>query len=393
MKRKKLFTVIFLTLVSIATFVQTALATDATVGSGDTRQEFFKARIMKITNEGEEIALDGIKTFLQSYELKAIDGQWKDRQILVENSEFNIIGPDAFKPGDVLLIGHSVTDEGQDYFYVVDYVRESAMYILAFLFVGMVLLIGRMKGLKAIVSLAVSFVVIIWFILPQIVHGADPVLISVIGAIIITVLSLYITYGFKYFTHVGAASIGLSLIITVIFTKIFTEWTKLTGNVDDNATLLSQMLGANFNVKGLLLAAFIIGAIGVLDDVVINQISLIEELHRTDKSLTWQKLFQKGLKVGVDHISAIVNTLFLAYVGASLPLMLLFSADQLSKYDYSTIINVEIISTEIIRTLTGSLGLIFAVPIATFIAAVFIPKYFGKHHKGLKEKSYSPHVH
>lgn len=376
------------------TIAQTASATDtSTINSDDTLQEFFKARIMKITNEGEEIALDGVKTYLQSYELKAVDGAWKDRQITVKNSEFNIIGPDAFKPGDVLLIGHSVTDEGLDYFYVVDYVRESAMYILAFLFAGMVLLIGKFKGLKAIVSLAVSFIVIIWFILPQIVHGADPVLISVTGAIIITVLSLYITYGFKYFTHVGAASIGLSLIITVIITKIFTEWTKLTGNVDDNATLLSQMLGANFNVKGLLLAAFIIGAIGVLDDVVINQISLIEELHRTDRSLTWQKLFQKGLKVGVDHMSAIVNTLFLAYVGASLPLLLLFSADQLSRYDYSTIINVEIVSTEIVRTLTGSLGLIFAVPIATFIAAVFIPKYFSKHQKALKEKSYSPHVH
>ncbi len=394
MKRKKNFSIVLCSLLFATAISQTALATDnTTINSDDTRQEFFKARIMKITNEGEEIALDGIKTFLQSYELRAIDGQWKDRQILVENSEFNIIGPDAFKPGDVLLVGHSVTDEGQDYFYVADYVRESAMYILAFLFAGMVLLIGRMKGLKAIVSLAVSFVVIIWFILPQIVHGADPVLISVIGAIIITVLSLYITYGFKYFTHIGAVSMGASLIFTVIITKIFTEWTKLTGNVDDNATLLSQMLGANFNVKGLLLAAFIIGAIGVLDDVVINQISLIEELHRTDKSLTWQKLFQKGLKVGVDHISAIVNTLFLAYVGASLPLMLLFSADQLSKYDYSTIINVEIVSTEIVRTLTGSLGLIFAVPIATFIAAVFIPKYFSKHQKALKEKSYSPHVH
>lgn len=358
-----------------------------------TKQDFFKARIMEIKNEGQEVGLDGIQTYFQSYTLKPLDGKWKNQDIIVTNSEFNTIGLDAFKPGDVLIVGHGINEQNEDYFYVVDYVRESAMYILAFLFVGMVLLIGRIKGVKAILSLMVSFVVIIWFILPQIVHGADPVLTSVTGAIVITIISLYLTYGFKYFTHVGAASIGLSLIFTVIITQTFTEWTKLTGNVDEQAGLLTQMLGTNFNLKGLLLASFIIGAIGVLDDVVINQISLIEELHRADKTMSWQKLFQRGLKVGVDHISAIVNTLFLAYVGASLPLLLLFSADQMTKYDYSTIINVEVVATEIVRTLTGSLGLIFAVPIATFIAAIFIPKYFSKHQQELKEKTFSPHIH
>lgn len=357
------------------------------------QQDFFKAQILRVANNGEQVGLDGIKTYLQSYRLKGLNGEWKNKEISVTNSEFNTIGLDAFKTGDILIIAHNIDEQGHDQFYVVDYVRESAIYILAFLFIGLVIVIGKWKGVKALISLAVSFVVIIWFILPQIIHGADPVMISVIGAIIITVLSLYITYGFKYFTHVGAVSIGLSLIITVIFTVVFTEWTKLTGNVDEQATLLTQMLGSNFNVKGLLLAAFIIGAIGVLDDVVINQISLIEELYRADHSMSWQKLFQRGLKVGIDHISAIVNTLFLAYVGASLPLLLLFSADQLTKYDYSTIINLEVIATEIVRTLTGSLGLILAVPISTFIAAVFIPKYFHKHQELLRKKSFSPHVH
>lgn len=359
----------------------------------ETRQEFFKARIIKVSDEGQQIGLDGIKTYLQSYLLKGLDGQWKNKEVTVTDSEFNTIGLDAFKPGDVLIVAKNVNEQGMEQYYVVDYVRESPIYILTFLFMGMVILIGKMKGVKALLSLAVSFIVIIWFILPQIVQGNDPVLISIVGAIIITIISLYLTYGFKYFTHVGVVSMGLSLIITVIITTVFTEWTKLTGNVDEQATLLTQMLGSNFNVKGLLLAAFIIGAIGVLDDIVINQISLIEELHRADRSMSWQKLFQRGLKVGVDHISAIVNTLFLAYVGASLPLLLLFSADQLSKYDYSTIINLEVIATEIVRTLTGSLGLIVAVPIATFIAAIFIPKYFQKHQDELKRKTFSPHVH
>lgn len=399
---KKLFTLAVLASALFGMFIVNTMPVHAqtqeetaveTAQPAQSQQEFFKARITKITDDGEQVGLDGIKTYLQSYKLKGLDGKWKNKEITVTNSEFNTIGLGAFKPGDVLIIAHNINEQGLDQFYVVDYVRETAIYILAFLFMGMVVLIGKMKGVKALVSLAVSFFVIIWYILPQIIHGGDPVLISVIGAIIITGLSLYITYGFKYFTHIGAASIGISLIFTVIITEIFTEWTKLTGNVDEQATLLTQMLGTSFNVKGLLLAAFIIGAIGVLDDVVINQISLIEELHRADKSMSWQKLFQRGLKVGVDHISAIVNTLFLAYVGASLPLLILFSADQMSKYDYSTIINLEVITTEIVRTLTGSLGLIVAVPISTFIAAIFIPKYFQKHQDLLKKKALSPHIH
>jgi len=390
---KKLFSAFIIAGTLLTTIFGSAVAYAQETPSVQNRQEFFKARIMQIKNEGQEIALDGKTTFFQSYTLKALDGKWKDRELTVTNSEFNTVGLDAFKPGDVLILANNVNERGQDYFYVVDYVRESAIYILAALFAGMVILIGRMKGVKALVSLGVSFLVIIGFILPQIIQGADPVLISVVGAIVIMVISLYVTYGFKYFTHIGAVSIGLSLLITVVITVIFTEWTKLTGSVDDNSSILLQMLGTNFNLKGLLLAAFIIGAIGVLDDVVINQISLIEELHRADRSLHWKKLFQRGLKVGVDHISAIVNTLFLAYVGASLPLLLLFSADRMTKYDFSTIMNIEVIATEIVRTLTGSLGLIFAVPIATFIAAIFIPKYFSKHQALLKKKSYSPHIH
>jgi len=363
-----------------------------TADSASQTQDFFKARIVNITNESQEVSENGIKTYIQTYDLKPENGPWQNKAITVSDSEFNTIGLDAFKVGDVLLIAHTVDQQGQDQFAVIDYVRETSLYILAFLFVGLVILMGKMKGVKALVSLAISVTVIIWFILPQIVNGADPVLISVLGAIIITVISLYVTYGFKYFTHIGAASIGISLIFTVIVTEIFANWTKLTGNVDEQASNLLQMFGSNFNIKGILLAAFIIGAIGVLNDVVINQISLIEELYRANQNMTWKELFNRGLKVGVDHISAIVNTLFLAYVGAALPLLLLFAGDKISKYDYSTIINLEIITTEIVRTLTGSLGLILAVPISTFIAAVFIPKYFKKNQDVLKVKT-TPHGH
>ncbi len=347
--------------------------------------DLFKAKIIDIQNIREGVGLDGIKTYIQNIKLRGLEKQWKNKEITIQESEFNSIGPDAYKKGDIMIISHNKDENGQDAFGIFDYSRENSIYLLGFLFIGLVILIGRTKGIKALIALILSFLVIIYFILPQIVAGGDPVIISAIGAIFIAFSSLYITYGFKHFSHIAAASLGSSLILTVIISQIFTVLARLTGNTEENITYLSQILGPNFNARGLLLAGFIIGALGVLNDVVINQISLVEELYKMNHSLHWKKLFQKGLKVGIDHISAIVNTLFLAYVGTSLPLLLLFVTDKTIRYDTSTVINMEMITTEIVRTLAGSLGLILSVPIATLIGAVFIPKYAKKYKKELFE--------
>lgn len=354
----------------------------------ENHDDFFKAKIVDINNDGQETNMDGQTAYLQTLKLIGIEGAWKFKEIKIENNGFNILSPNAYKKNDIMIVAHSQNENGQDHFSVVDFVREGPIYFLGLLFAGLVIIIGRKKGIKALIALTISFLVIIYFIVPQIINGADPVLISATGAIIITVLSIYLTYGLSYFSHIASLSIGLSLIFTVLVSAYFTEITKLTGAAQEDATYLTQILGGNFNLKGLLLAGFIIGALGVLDDIVINQISLIEELHKLNNKLHWRELFSKGLKVGIDHISAIVNSLFLAYVGASLPLLLLFVADKTVKYSFSTIINLEIISTEIVRTLTGSLGLILSVPISTLIAAIFISKYSDRLRKSNTNKSH-----
>ncbi len=360
----------------------------------ESQANFLKAEIVRISNGQEVIADDGTKTYEQTIELKGLEGEWKDKLISIEKSQFNTLGPKSYKVGDVMLLTNNKDNQGQDHFAIIDYVRENSIYFLIFLFVGLVFLIGRKKGIKAIISLVLSFLVIIYFIIPQIAGGADPVFISAIGAMIIMLLAIYLTYGFDYFSHLGAASMIFSLIITVLLSQIFTEVTRLTGQVDESATILAQLLGPSFNAKGLLLAGFIIGALGILDDVIINQLSIIEELHKTDKNLSSFELFKKGLKVGVDHISAIVNTLFLAYTGTSMPLILLFAADKTMQYNLSTVVNMETIATEIVRTLTGSIGIILSVPISTLIAAIFIPKFFSKRAlKKLSEQKHTHHVH
>ena len=128
------------------------------------------------------------------------------------------------------------------------------------------------------------------------------------------------------------------------------------------------------NLQGLLLAGFIIGSLGVLDDLTISQVSTVQELYRLSPELTMREAYTRAMRVGVDHISSMVNTLFLAYAGVSLPLLLLFTFKQPPFLTLGQVLNHEVIATEIVRTLVGSIGLAVAVPITTLLAAYFYTK-------------------
>jgi len=161
------------------------------------------------------------------------------------------------------------------------------------------------------------------------------------------------------------------LIITGVLAGFFVESAKLTGFASEEAGFLQIARGGTINIKGLLLAGIIISTLGVLDDVTVSQSSIVNQLKETDKNLSFEKLYQRAMKVGQDHISSMVNTLVLVYTGAALPLFLLFIDNP---HPFLEVINYEIVADEIVRTLVGSIGLILAVPITTFIAAMTLEK-------------------
>jgi uncharacterized membrane protein len=159
------------------------------------------------------------------------------------------------------------------------------------------------------------------------------------------------------------------LLITGTLAGLFVFFTRLTGSGDENALFLIQMLNTQINLRGLLLGGMIIGALGVLDDLVTTQASAVFELHHANESLGFRALFQAAMRIGQDHVAATVNTLVLAYAGAALPMLLMFS---LGRSNYGFLINFEFIAEEIVRTLVGSLGLVTAVPLTTAIAILFV---------------------
>jgi uncharacterized membrane protein len=236
---------------------------------------------------------------------------------------------------------------------------------MAVLFVLLVLAVGRSKGARSLTGTLFSLIVILGFIVPQILAGRDPVFVSVAGSVLLLAVSNYLVYGWNPKAHAALAGMSISLILTGLLAWLFVEWARLTGLGAEETSYLVIELGAGIRLRGLVLGGIIIGSLGVLDDICIGQAAAVFELINANRDLSWVDLFRSSMNIGRDHIAALVNTLFLAYVGASMPLMLVFSIYQESLVRR---VNREPIAEEIVRTLVGSLGLVLAVPITGLVA-------------------------
>ncbi|MFD8706051.1 YibE/F family protein [Kitasatospora sp. NPDC059648] len=249
---------------------------------------------------------------------------------------------------------------------VVDVDRNLPMGVLAGLFAVVVVVIGRWRGVTALIALAISFAVLSLFILPAVLRGSDPLLVAVVGAGAIMLIALYLCHGLSARTSVAVLGTLLSLVLIGLLSLLFAAWAHLTGNTSEETGFV-HTLYPGIEIRGLLLAGFVIGSLGVLFDVTVTQTSAVWELHEADPAMGAGRLYRTGMRIGRDHIASTVNTLVLAYAGAALPLLLLFSTA------HRTVVSVatsELVAEEIARTLVGSIGLVAAVPVTTGLAAL-----------------------
>ncbi len=264
----------------------------------------------------------------------------------------------AYEPSAPRDLQYSVTDVN----------RRLPMALLAGIFALAVVVVGRLRGVMALVALAVSFMVLTFFILPAILQGSNPLVVAVIGASAIMLIALYMCHGLSARTSVAVLGTLISLVLIGVLGSLFIGWAALTGNTDDNTGLIHGLY-PSIDMSGLLLAGVIIGSLGVLDDVTVTQTSAVWELHEANPTMGWRGLYRAGIRIGRDHIASVVNTLVLAYAGAALPLLLLFSIAQSS---VGTVANSELVAEEIVRTLVGSIGLVASVPVTTLLAALMV---------------------
>jgi uncharacterized membrane protein len=328
--------------------------------------ETVRAQVDEIIEEGE-IDLGGTLQRYQIARVEILEGDYAGILMEIDYGRRQVLSGNTYmKPGDKILVTMGSNADNVLTAYFVDFVRVTPLLWLLAAFVVAILLISRWEGLRSLLSMAFSLYVIISYIIPHILAGEDPVRVSIIGSAILLGVTLYLTYGWNLKTHSAVLGMVFVLVITGALAWIFVAFTRLTGAGEEDALFLMQMLDSQINLRGLLLGGMIIGALGVLDDLVTTQASAVFELYGANSGLGFRGLYIASLRIGQDHVAATVNTLVLAYAGASLPMLLLFT---LGRGDYSYLVNFSFVAEEIVRTLVGSLGLVAAVPLTTVIAA------------------------
>ena len=329
--------------------------------------ETMSGRIVEVLEEGVVELGEGATQPYQRLVVRIESGSMAGQRVVIEEGTTNVIGKDRlFDVGDRVFVERAVGPE-EDRLYISDVMRFGPLLTVVAVFVGLVVLVGRWKGLRSLGGSLISLGVIFGFILPQIIAGKNPVGVSILGSIVLLSVSTYLTYGVNFKAHAAVAGMVVALALTGGMAWLFVNWTRLSGMGVEESAFLVMEFGPEIDLRGLVLGGIIIGSLGVLDDVCVGQSSSVFELVKANPELTWVDLFRSSLNIGTDHIAAMVNTLLLAYVGGAMPLMLAFT---IYKEPLLRRLNREPIAEEVVRTLVGSAGLVMAVPITGFIASL-----------------------
>ncbi len=367
MKRLSKFTLV-LVAVGLLFFGKTAQGQE----QPEIKSEYYKARVMEVlsSQENEDPNDPFYDRTVQSVRVLIISGPEKGVGKDVSYYPKSAAAELRLQKGEVVYL--TKVDDGDNIYYTVsERYRLNVLWWLAAFFVLLVVVVGRYKGFGSLLGLGFSFLVIAKFIVPQILAGKDPVVICLIGSVAIAVVSIYIAHGFRLRTSLAVISTIATIAIALGLDYLIIHWLRLFGAGSEEAVYAQFLQTGAINLRGLLLGGIIIGVLGVLDDITTAQSAVVDELRRANPAYSFRELYQRGMSVGKEHIASLINTLVLAYVGASFPLVLLF---QQLEQPFAYIINSELVAEEIARTLIGSAALIIAVPLTTALTAYVMKK-------------------
>lgn len=344
-------------------------------------KETVSAEVISINEEfSRTIAGTDTTIDIQDVTIRFLEGSQDGELASFENE----LAP--LKPGQRVFVNRVETIDGDEYIILMDVDRRFELIVLGLLAVGLIVFFSRWQGVRALFSLALSVGAIIFLLVPALLAGYDPALASLGIAGIILAAVLFITHGFHPRVVIAFFGTWTAVLVTCIIAYISVRTMGLTGMSSDAATFLNFATRGSLDFSGLLLGSIIIGILGVLDDVSITQASVVRELKAANPSLKAVELYHRAIRVGRDHIGSLVNTLALAYVGVSLPLVLFFARADTS---LALTLNQEIVASELARIIIGSIGLLLAVPLTTALAAW----YYGKQAELSHEEGGHAHHH
>lgn len=347
------------------TFAQEVATTSSEALAIETPDTFFRAKVIRIVSEEAQEEF-GETMVNQKVLVELTSGTEKGKELTVDYAyRVRQDSHKALMPGVRVVVNKSVQPDGVVY-YVSEVYRLRAVWILLSVFIGLVILLAGRRGVMAFIGLAMSVAVILGFMIPRISAGSDPLHVSVIGTIAIAAASILVAHGWKRRTRIALMSTFGTIIISFILALLAVRFTQLFGMGSEEAFYLQFAPLPDISLRGILLGGILIGLLGVLDDVTTAQAAAVEEIHRANASFGFLELYRRGMSVGIEHIISLVNTLALAYMGASFPILLLLFA---YPRPFWVTLNSEPIVEEIVRTLVGSTGIFFAVPLTTCLAA------------------------
>lgn len=331
------------------------------------QEELMKGKVLQVLEEGEkEVA--GKKYPFQTVKVQILDGQAKDKTVTIQHGDQVTLREDQIVgTGETVVVSKMTSQQGTN-FAIVDKYRLDTLIYIAIAFFVLIIGLTRWKGVGSIIGLAVSLGVIVGFIVPQILAGQDAFWTIMGGALIIMITTMYLAHGFTKTTHIAIGATALCLVCVSLLSAACVELANLSGLGSEDAYALQFSQSMNINFQGLLLGGIIIGALGVLDDVTSGIAVTVNELIKANPNFSFTDLLKSGIRIGSEHIASLVNTLVLAYASVGLPIFLFVLLNP-SNQPLWVMLNSEMVAEEIVRTLAGSIGLVLAVPITTFIAA------------------------
>jgi len=334
-------------------------------------QGTYHGKVVEILDEKmREIPGTGTEHLFQEIKVEVLDGPKKGEFITIENDYLEL------DKGDKFYFNYNIYIDGRESYGIINIDRKDSLLLLVAIFVGIIIAFGRWQGVRSLIALVGSFLVIIFVLLPGILNGWNPLLASFLVAGAILFLAIFFTHGFNRESLVAYSGTMIAVLLAGLFAVFAVHITDLSGFASDETTYLNFNTRGTLNFTALLLGAFIIGFLGVLDDIAVTQSAVVSELFNSNPNMSRKEVYKRAMRVGREHVGALVNTLFLAYTGASLPLLLYFN---LGPSSFTTTINLEIFATEIVRIIVGSAGLILTVPIVTFLAVKYLKGYKSKH--------------
>jgi uncharacterized membrane protein len=270
--------------------------------------------------------------------------------------------------GDKIVLLDVATSPAAYRYSFADFQRQTPLIWLVVGFVVVVVAFGRWQGLRALLGLAASGLILVAFVVPALLRDEPALLVAMAGTVTVAFVAIYLAHGLSTASTVALAGTIVSLVITTMLAFLAAGATSLSGLTDESAQTL-RVTAESLDLRGLLIAGVVVGALGVLDDVTVSQVSTVAALRRANPGLSTVHLYREATRVGRDHVASTVNTLILAYAGASLPLLLFFSQ---GSQPIGRLLTGEVVAVEIVRMLVGSVGLVLAVPVTTALAAAVL---------------------